>query len=58
MTKRVSLNNVILIATKSKLRRLRQLRIDTGDEKLDVMFPNYLTVVADYMEKHGIKKIT
>jgi len=39
---------VIIIATPSKLKKIRCLRVDTGDEEVDSMFRGYLRVVIDY----------
>ena len=39
---------VIIIATPSKLKKIRYLRVDTGDEEVDSMFRGYLRVVIDY----------
>jgi predicted polyphosphate/ATP-dependent NAD kinase len=45
----VGLENIIVIATKSKLDRLRSLRVDTGDLKLDNAFRNNgIRVTTDY----------
>jgi predicted polyphosphate/ATP-dependent NAD kinase len=47
--KKVGLNNIIILATKSKLSGLKQLRIDTGDKELDDLFrENKLKVITDY----------
>jgi predicted polyphosphate/ATP-dependent NAD kinase len=44
---KVGLDNVIVVATESKLRGLKGLRVDTGDTKLD-----------DTIRKHGFKVVT
>jgi len=45
----VGLNNIIVVATDSKLRSLKSLRVDTGDPKLDEAFrARGVKVVADY----------
>jgi predicted polyphosphate/ATP-dependent NAD kinase len=47
--RQVGLNNIIVVATKSKLDRLRSLRVDTGDLSLDKEFSTHGTrVVIDY----------
>jgi len=47
--RRVGLDNVVVIATESKLRSLRSLRVDTGDTALDEKFrKRELTVISDY----------
>ena len=47
----VGLDNIIVVATKSKLRGLRALRVDTGDPELDEALRGYMRVVADYGEE-------
>jgi len=45
----VGLDNVTVVATASKLRSLKSLKVDTGDAALDEMFrARKLKVVADY----------
>ena len=45
----VGLDNVVVIATKSKLERLKSLRVDTGDLALDAEFrARGITALADY----------
>jgi predicted polyphosphate/ATP-dependent NAD kinase len=47
--RRVGLDNIIVIATKSKLDRLKSLRVDTGDPELDAEFKAHgVTVTDDY----------
>ena len=47
--RQVGLHNIIVIATKSKLDRLRSLRVDTGDAELDEEFrASRIQVVTDY----------
>ncbi len=43
-------NNIIVVATKQKLRELRSLRVDTGDPKLDRELLGYVKVTTDYRE--------
>jgi predicted polyphosphate/ATP-dependent NAD kinase len=51
--RRVGLDNIIVVATEGKLRRLRGLRVDTGDPDLDVAFrERKITVVADYQTEY------
>jgi len=51
--RRVGLDNIIVVATESKLRSLKALRVDTGDSDLDAAFrERKMKVVADY----GIKR--
>jgi predicted polyphosphate/ATP-dependent NAD kinase len=47
--RRVGLDNIIVVATESKLRGLKALRVDTGDPNLDAAFREHkVKVVADY----------
>jgi predicted polyphosphate/ATP-dependent NAD kinase len=47
--RQVGLDNIVVIATKSKLDRLRNLRVDTGDSELDRQFRAHgIEVVTDY----------
>jgi predicted polyphosphate/ATP-dependent NAD kinase len=50
---KVGLDNILVIASESKLRNLRNLRVDTGDIALDEAFrKRKLTVVADYKTEY------
>jgi predicted polyphosphate/ATP-dependent NAD kinase len=47
--RRVGLDNIIVVATESKLRSVKALRVDTGDSGLDAAFrERKMNVVADY----------
>lgn len=47
--RQVGLDNITVIATKSKLDRLNSLRVDTGDPELDAKLRNHgVTVIVDY----------
>jgi predicted polyphosphate/ATP-dependent NAD kinase len=47
--RQVGLDNIIVIATEGKLRRLSSLRVDTGDPQLDAVFrERKMKVVVDY----------
>jgi predicted polyphosphate/ATP-dependent NAD kinase len=47
--RKVGLDNIIVIATKSKLENLRSLRVDTGDQRLDEEFrKRKIKVIIDY----------
>jgi predicted polyphosphate/ATP-dependent NAD kinase len=53
--RRVGLDNIIVVATESKLRSLKSLRVDTGDPKLDDAFrARSLKVVADYKTEYTL----
>ena len=47
--RRVGLDNIVVIATESKLRTLKSLKVDTGDSSLDEAFrARNLRVISDY----------
>jgi predicted polyphosphate/ATP-dependent NAD kinase len=47
--RQVGLENIVVVATKSKLDRLKSLRVDTGDPELDKAFrQSEINVVTDY----------
>ncbi len=47
--RQVGLDNIIVIATESKLRSLKSLRVDTGDAHLDAAFrKRKMKVIAAY----------
>lgn len=50
VVKRVGKNNVIIIATKSKLQSLGDspLLVDTGDEEVNKLFSGYMKVIVNY----------
>jgi len=52
---RVSLNNIVVVATKNKLGDLKSLRVDTGDSKLDDALRGHIKVVTDYREEHMMR---
>ena len=47
----VGRDNIIVVATKAKLRGLKVLRVDTGDPELDEALKGYIRVIADYGEE-------
>jgi predicted polyphosphate/ATP-dependent NAD kinase len=54
--RRVGLDNIIVIATEGKLRRLKALRVDTGDSNLDAAFrERKMKVVADYKTEYEMQ---
>ena len=54
--RQVGLDNIIVVATKSKLDRLESLRVDTGDPELDEQFRDHgIRVVVDYKTIKEIK---
>ncbi|TRO46476.1 ATP-NAD kinase [Candidatus Bathyarchaeota archaeon] len=51
--RRVGLDNIIVVATESKLRSLESLKVDTGDPNLDATFrERTIRVVADYKTEY------
>ena len=51
--RRVGLDNIIVVATESKMRSLRSLKVDTGDPELDAAIQEHkLRVVADYKTQY------
>ncbi len=47
--RQVGLDNIVVVATKSKLDRLESLRVDTGDPELDEHFrARGIRVIVDY----------
>ena len=51
----VGKENIIVIATRSKIARLRKLRVDTGDPELDKGLRGYIRVVVDYGEEYVMR---
>jgi predicted polyphosphate/ATP-dependent NAD kinase len=47
--------NIIVIATKNKIRQLSTLRVDTGDPEVDDAVRGYIRVITDYREEHVMK---
>ncbi|MCD6464765.1 ATP-NAD kinase family protein [Candidatus Bathyarchaeota archaeon] len=47
----VGIENIVVIATKHKLRGLRKLRVDTGNPDLDRRLRGYMRVIVDYGEE-------
>jgi predicted polyphosphate/ATP-dependent NAD kinase len=54
--RRVDLDNIVVVATESKLRNLKSLRVDTGDPNLDAAFrERKIKVVADYKTEYEMQ---
>jgi predicted polyphosphate/ATP-dependent NAD kinase len=49
--RRVGIDNIVVVATKNKLRELKSLRVDTGDPKLDETLRGHIKVITDYKEE-------
>ncbi|MHA1709731.1 MAG: ATP-NAD kinase family protein [Candidatus Baldrarchaeia archaeon] len=48
--KKVGKENIVVVATKSKIKNLDVLRVDTGDPQVDEMLRGYTKVIVDYHE--------
>jgi predicted polyphosphate/ATP-dependent NAD kinase len=48
----VGLENIIVLATRHKIKRLKCLRADTGDTELDGRLGGYIRVIIDYGEEY------
>jgi predicted polyphosphate/ATP-dependent NAD kinase len=46
--RQVGMDNIVVIATKNKMKNLKSLKVDTGDTELDVTFRGTIKVVTDY----------
>lgn len=49
--RKVGINNIVVIATKHKLKELKKLRVDTGDLEIDQKLKGYIRVIVDYGEE-------
>lgn len=49
--KKVGKENIIIVSTKNKLNKLKNLKVDTGDEEVDEMLRGYMEVITGYKEK-------
>lgn len=55
--RRVGVENIIIIATRTKMANLKFLRVDTGDEEVDSMLRRYVKVAVDYWEYRMVKVV-
>ncbi|MEM4483442.1 MAG: ATP-NAD kinase, partial [Candidatus Methanomethylicia archaeon] len=55
--KRVGVNNIIIVATKSKISSLSKLHVDTGDDEIDAKLRGYRRVIIDYMEEKILRVV-
>ena len=46
--RQVGIDNIVVIATKNKMKNLKSLKVDTGDPELDAAFRGTIKVVTDY----------
>ena len=53
--RQVGKDNIIVMATKHKLRELKSLRVDTGDPTLDDLLSGYVKVVTDYRQEQMMR---
>jgi len=53
--RKIGLYNIVVIATKQKLKGMNCLRVDTGDSTLDDELRGNIKVVVDYGEEHVTK---
>jgi|Deesub1362B_J571_1020462.scaffolds.fasta_scaffold00014_77 predicted polyphosphate/ATP-dependent NAD kinase len=49
--RKVGKENIIVVSTKGKLRRVKNLRVDTGDPELDEELTGKIKVITGYMEE-------
>ncbi len=54
---KVGKNNIIVVAAHRKMSSLNELRVDTGDEKVDKMLKGYIRVIVDYNEDLVVKVV-
>ncbi|RJS75397.1 ATP-NAD kinase [Candidatus Bathyarchaeota archaeon] len=52
--RKVGKDNIIVISTKSKLRQIRKLKVDTGSPELDRELRGHIRVITDYREEHVV----
>ena len=53
--RKISKEDLIVVATKRKLRETPLLRVDTGDEELDKKFAGYIRVITGYREERIVR---
>ena len=49
--RRIGINNLIVIATRDKLKELTSLKVDTGEKELDESFERFFRVIIGYKEE-------
>ena len=55
VVKNVGKDNLIVVATQDKLKGLKTLRVDTGDEEVDKMLRGYIRVLVGYGKWRVVK---
>lgn len=53
--RQVDRDNIFVIATEDKMRKLKKLRVDTGDSNLDEMFRGGVKVITNYKKESVIR---
>lgn len=53
----VGKKNVVIVATRGKVSKLRCLRVDTGDVEVDDMLKGYIKVITNYNEETIMKVV-
>lgn len=53
--KSVGKKNIVIVATRGKVSKLRCLRVDTGDHEVDEMLKGYIKVITNYNEEVMMK---
>lgn len=53
--RQIGLGNIIVIATRGKLRAFKSLRVDTGDPELDKQLAGFIRVVTDYRQEQMVR---
>jgi len=51
----VGRDNIVVIAAEGKLRSLKNLRVDTGDPRLDDTLRGYIKVITDYKKEQMVR---
>ncbi len=53
--RKISREDLIVVATKRKLRETPLLHVDTGDDELDKKFTGYIRVITGYREERIVR---
>ncbi len=53
--RQVGRDNIVVIATEDKMRKLKKLRVDTGDPNLDDTLRGSVKVITDYKKEHVMR---
>jgi predicted polyphosphate/ATP-dependent NAD kinase len=52
--RQVGIDNIVVIATKNKMKNLKSLKVDTGDPELEADFRGTIKVVTDYKVERAV----